>query len=84
MKIVNALETPGLVERRAGRDARSNALHLSERGERTMERLIVGLRRSDAAATSPLSADERATLIALLRRVADAPDSDRLPPDLPV
>lgn len=69
MKLVNILAERGLVERRAGRDQRSNALHLTEEGSVTIERMIVALHEAETAALDQLSADEQQVLMDLLKKV---------------
>lgn len=70
--LVDELEAAGLVERRRSRaDRRSNAVLLTEAGR---ARLAANVARFDRSRGifSALSAEEQATLRALLQRVADA------------
>ncbi len=60
-----------LVRKRAPRDRRSYALRLSASGERFLDDLMPRLRAHEEDVAVHLSADERETLIALLRRLAD-------------
>lgn len=66
MKIVNTLVDRGLVERRAGKDLRSNALHLSESGQQEIGAMIDAAREADAQMTARLTPEDRATLLRLL------------------
>jgi DNA-binding MarR family transcriptional regulator len=68
--VVNALESRGLVERRRGRDRRTNGLWLTRAGRSLLARLKrrVGLHEQRVA--SRLSPAERAQLLALLDRLA--------------
>ncbi|NML12813.1 MarR family transcriptional regulator [Sphingobium sp. AR-3-1] len=79
MKLVNILADKGLVERRPGRDLRTNALALLPEGARQLETMLAAVRQSDARMTQRLSADELATLHGLLVRLGPAsaaPDDD--------
>lgn len=69
MKLVNLLVERNLIERRPGRNLRTNALHLTEEGERFVPRMLEALQDSDAKMASALSAEEVCTLIGLLRRL---------------
>lgn len=75
MKLVNILADKGLVERRPGRDLRTNALALLPKGARQLETMLAAVRRSDARMTERLSADELATLHGLLARLGPAADA---------
>ncbi len=68
MKLVNVLEERGLVERRPGRDLRSNALHLTKLGEVSLPRMLEALAQSDRTATDQLTDSERQTLQRLLTK----------------
>ncbi len=85
MKLVNVLAERGLVERRPGRDLRSNALHLTEAGSEALTRMVEATRVSDDAIVARLSASERATLLRLLQRVCStgsrAPRASDAPPE---
>lgn len=72
MKLVNALVAGGFIERRAGRNLRTNALHLLPHGEAQLDDLIVSLRESDHRMSARLSAAERATLFTLLGKLGPA------------
>lgn len=76
MKLVNILADKGLVERRPGRDMRTNALMLLPEGERQLAVMLAAVRQSDARMTKRLSAEELKTLRLLLARLGPAPTSD--------
>lgn len=69
MKLVNFLADRNLIERRPGRDLRTNALHLTPDGERQVSAILADLRVSDERMTAALTADEVKTLVALLRKL---------------
>ncbi|QGP81349.1 MarR family winged helix-turn-helix transcriptional regulator [Sphingobium sp. CAP-1] len=69
MKLVNILVDKGLIERRPGRDLRTNALALLPRGEVQVEAMLKAVRASDARMTARLSAEELETLQHLLGRL---------------
>ena len=73
MKLVNVLEERGLVERRPGRDLRSNALHLTEAGQEGLPKMLEALARSDNLAIGRMTERERATLQDLLTEVLAQP-----------
>jgi DNA-binding MarR family transcriptional regulator len=71
-KLINRLESEGLVRRLASRDDKRHVvLHLSERGERRVAELLAPMREHDEAATAGLSAAERETFLDLLQRLND-------------
>jgi len=72
MKLVNTLVAGGFIERRAGRNLRTNALHLLPQGEAEIAELLVALRESDHRMSARLSEPERATLFALLGKLGPA------------
>jgi len=72
MKLVNTLVAGGFIERRAGRNLRTNALHLLPLGAENLADLLVSLRESDRHMTARLSEAERTTLFALLGKVGPA------------
>ncbi|MEQ6332160.1 MarR family transcriptional regulator [Sphingobium sp. MK2] len=74
MKLVNILEDRGLVERRAGRDLRTNALFLLPEGEVQVRAMAEAVRQSDARMTQRLSREEAAQLLALLRKISGEED----------
>ncbi|RJG54546.1 MarR family transcriptional regulator [Sphingobium terrigena] len=73
MKLVNILAERGLVERRPGRDLRTNALWLTAEGQAQVPVMVDALRVSDARMTARLSAEEVRTLNGLLRKLGPAP-----------
>ena len=73
MKLVNILEERGLVERRPGRDLRSNALHLTTFGEADLPRMLEALAQSDKVAIDHLTDSERETLLRLLTKTPAQP-----------
>lgn len=69
--LVDTMQDRGLIERRRGEpDRRSYALHLTEDGERLMQQLAVVGKAHEDDLCAALAADERATLRALLTRIA--------------
>ena len=70
MKLVNLLAAQGDVERRAGRNLRTNALHLLPSGQERLTSVLCLLRESEARITARLSAAEHKTLFALLRKLS--------------
>lgn len=79
MKLVNILSDRGLIERRAGRDARTNALFLTEDGEARLAEMVVAIERSDAAMAARLTEAERLTLNDLLGKlVGDTPPAEQV------
>lgn len=74
MKLVNILVDRNLIERRPGRDLRTNALHLLPAGQALVESMLKGTRESDARMTARMTAEEVRTLHTLLRKIGpDAP-----------
>ena len=72
MKLVNFLVERGLVERRPGRDLRTNALHLLPGAEERVQEMVKALGESDAHMTERLTATERGQLFNLLRKLGPA------------
>lgn len=72
MKLVNFLAERGLVERRPGRDLRTNALHLLPQAEARIDEMVQALHESDARVAERLSSSERAHLADLLRKLGRA------------
>lgn len=70
MRQVNILEERGLIERRAGRDARTNALHLTAKGQQQVEEMLIAINIADQALVETLSPQEAASLSAMLERIA--------------
>lgn len=75
MKLVNILADRHLIERRPGRDLRTNALHLLPAGETLVAAMLDATRGSDARMTARLTADEVRTLHKLLRKLG--PETSR-------
>jgi DNA-binding MarR family transcriptional regulator len=72
MKLVNGLAARGLIERRAGRNLRTNALHLLPKGEAQVTEMLSLLSESDQRMSARLSDAERKTLFGLLRKIGPA------------
>ncbi|MBW8745725.1 MAG: MarR family transcriptional regulator [Sphingomonas sp.] len=72
MKLVNFLVDRGLVERRPGRDLRTNALHLLPGVEDRIQEMLKALSESDARMSERLTSEERARLLSLLRKLGPA------------
>ena len=71
VKVVDALERLGLIDRRLTEgDRRTLSLFLTERGVAELQTLRENAARYEEAIAKKLSADERRTLIALLDKVA--------------
>ena len=69
MKLINVLVDRGLIERRPGRDLRTNALHLLPGGEERVTEMLETLRQSDRRLAANLTAAERTTLMSLLKKL---------------
>jgi DNA-binding MarR family transcriptional regulator len=69
MKLVNALSELGLIERRTGRDLRSNALHLTKKGRDVTTRAATALRDSERDVTAALTGAELGILIELMEKL---------------
>lgn len=76
MKLVNILVDKGLIERRPGRDLRTNALALLPQGANRVMAMLDCVRASDAQMTARLSADELRTLRDLLDRLGPVEAED--------
>ncbi|MFA5966370.1 MAG: MarR family transcriptional regulator [Sphingomonas sp.] len=72
MKLVNALAARGLIERRPGRNLRTNALHLLPHGEAQLVDVVPLLHDSDRRMSERMSDTEQRTLFSLLRKVGPA------------
>lgn len=69
MTMVDQLQASGLVERRAGQDGRSNALHLTGAGRRALKTIEVESAASEDEIFGCLSPEERHALRTLLEKV---------------
>lgn len=69
MKLVNVLVDRGLIERRSGRDLRTNALYLTPEGEGGLIEMLDRLREADRELSDGLTAAERTVLLKLLQKV---------------
>lgn len=67
--VLDQLEDRRLVERRAGPDRRTNGLWLTREGKRLFARLKRRVTEHEARITARLTAEERAALFNLLRRL---------------
>jgi DNA-binding MarR family transcriptional regulator len=72
MKLVNFLVERDLIERRPGRDLRTNALYLRPGAEQRIAEMVQALHESDARLVERLSSGERAQLVGLLRKLGPA------------
>jgi DNA-binding MarR family transcriptional regulator len=72
MKIVNFLEEKGLIERRPGRNLRTNALYVLPDGEKRLKEMLATLRDVDATLSERLTPNERQTLFKLLGKLGHA------------
>lgn len=79
MKLVNILAERNLIERRPGRDLRTNALHLLPEGEALVAAMLAAARQSDARMTARMTADEVRTLHSLLRKLGPETPKRRAP-----
>ncbi|MEJ2407779.1 MAG: MarR family transcriptional regulator [Novosphingobium sp.] len=70
MKIVNSLSSGGLVERKPGRNLRTNALFLTEAGERLLDALLPAIEQADALAVRELEPTQRKALRRILAPLA--------------
>lgn len=73
--LVDDLQERGLVERRPNpSDRRAHAVHLTTKGKRLLGRAVAVAGRHERRLCAPLTDEERATLLALLRRLAGEGD----------
>ena len=68
--VLDQLEAKGLIERRRGADRRTNGLWLTRAGRARLARATRAITIHERRVTARLSSAERATLLALLARVA--------------
>lgn len=76
MKVVNELVALGIVARKEGRNRRTNALHLTRRGQAMRERIEEVSAQSDALHFGVLSRPEQGELRRLLTKLYAAADSE--------
>jgi DNA-binding MarR family transcriptional regulator len=67
--VLDQLEERGLLERRRGKDRRTNGLWLTRRGKSLVARMKERIRAHEDRLAAQLSETERDTLLALLRRI---------------
>jgi len=79
MKLVNILVDRGLIERRRGRDLRSNSLWLTEEGAAGLAHMTTLLRASEDQALAMLTTEERNQLLKLLAKVHGDISKSRTP-----
>jgi DNA-binding MarR family transcriptional regulator len=72
MVTVNALVAIGAVERRPGRDRRSNALHLTDQGRTLRDEIVQLTADHDADFFAMLTSDEHAELFRLLVKIRES------------
>src|ERR687895_1712701 len=77
VQVVGRLVDRGLVERRPGRDRRTQALHLTAEGQRTLDELLERRAETLNALLAPLSDDERVQITQLLEKVVAGLAADR-------
>ena len=77
-RLVERLVEAGLVEKRAGADARQAHLHLTARGRRQRRRLLDARATALEALTATLSKEERRTMEGLLERMLTAYPSSEM------
>ncbi|MDR6707358.1 MULTISPECIES: MarR family winged helix-turn-helix transcriptional regulator [unclassified Novosphingobium] len=70
MKMVNALETLGLVSREPAADPRAHALTLTAAGGKALDAMLDALRKADEEMLAPLSPEVRQDLLATIRLLA--------------
>jgi DNA-binding MarR family transcriptional regulator len=76
-QVVQRLVDQGLLERRPGRDRRTQALHLTAAGRRTLDELLERRAETLNALLAPLSDDERVQITQLLEKVVAGLAADR-------
>lgn len=72
MKLLNTMEARGHVERRSGRDLRSNGLYMTEAGEVFLTEALSLIEESDRDAIASLTREEQDQLIVLLQKLQGA------------
>jgi DNA-binding MarR family transcriptional regulator len=68
--VLDQLESRGLVERRRGKDRRTNGLWLTRAGRTLLSRALRGIARHEKRIAARLSAAERRQLLELLGRIS--------------
>jgi DNA-binding MarR family transcriptional regulator len=69
MNVVNGLVAIGAAERRPGRDRRTNAIHLTDRGEQLLREVEQASLKADEAMFGCLTVAERTELLCLLQKL---------------
>ncbi|MEU8763725.1 MarR family transcriptional regulator [Streptomyces sp. NPDC048659] len=83
-EVVGRLTRRGLLDKvRDPDDGRRSLLRLTEDGERTHRKLTVRTARMNQVFLAPLSPEEQADFLSLLRRVSDAAEQLRAPAEPP-
>ena len=77
VQAVNRLQAAGLIERRAGKDARTRALHLTRAGRKAARGVLDERAHSVSDLLDSLDADERAQLLPLLEKLVAGLADDR-------
>lgn len=78
VRLVDRLEADGLVERRAGRDARAVSVRLTRAGRRRAERVLAARAAVLEGLVADLDADERVAATAVLERVLGVVTEQRI------
>lgn len=79
-EVISRLSRRGLLDKvRDPQDGRRSLLHLTEDGVRTHRKISVRAARMNQVFLGPLSAEEQAVFLDLLRRVSDAAEGLRNP-----
>lgn len=73
MKLLNTLEARSHIERRSGRDLRSNGLYITPEGEGFLAEALALIEESDRKVTANLTLEEQDQLLALLRKLQSVP-----------
>ncbi len=77
VRLVDRLEADGLVERRRGKDKRSVALFLTDKGHAARDKLLAGRLATIGSLLDPLDQQDQDALASLLRKLLAAiPESD--------
>jgi DNA-binding MarR family transcriptional regulator len=74
MKLLNTMEARGHVERRSGRDLRSNGVYLTSAGEAFLNEALALIEESDREVTAQLTREEQDQLLALLAKLRFSED----------